>query len=390
MSAELVDDVADSGPEADPTSSPGESATDPATGALLSVRDLCVTFPTEDGDLHAVRGVSYDVFPGEVFGIVGESGSGKSVSTMALMGLLPKSAHITGTARFRDRELLGGPDIRDLRGRKVAMIFQDPMTSLNPVYTIGFQLAEAVRAHHRIPRKQALARAVEMLDLVGIPQARSRANAFPHEFSGGMRQRVMIAMAIINNPDLLIADEPTTALDVTVQAQILEMLVEVKDEVNAAIILITHDLGVIAGMADRVNVMYAGRVVESGTAEQIFDTPRMPYAAGLLGSIPSATKSGEVLTPIKGAPPNMIHAPPGCPFQPRCPIAIDECSSIEPPLAPTDQVAHNAACIRWEHLAEVDDPMALFRQALIETDASVDPTVLAGAPGADPDEGADG
>jgi peptide/nickel transport system ATP-binding protein len=359
VTADIVEPVAD-------TAGNDQLELEPASGALLSVRDLSVTFPTEDGDLHAVRGVSYDVYPGEVFGIVGESGSGKSVSTMALMGLLPKTAHITGSARFRDRQLIDGSDIRDLRGRKIAMIFQDPMTSLNPVYTIGFQLAEAVQAHHRIPRNQAVARAVEMLDLVGIPQAKSRADAYPHEFSGGMRQRVMIAMAIINNPDLLIADEPTTALDVTVQAQILEMLVEVKDQVNAAIILITHDLGVIAGMADRVNVMYAGRVVESGTAEQIFDTPRMPYAAGLLGSIPSARSSGEVLTPIQGAPPNLIRAPDGCPFQPRCPIAVDECGSVEPALEATDQDGHAAACIRWEHLASVEDPRALFRAALIE------------------------
>jgi peptide/nickel transport system ATP-binding protein len=330
---------------------------------LLSVNDLNVTFPTEDGDLYAVRGVSYDVKAGEVFGIVGESGSGKSVSTMALMGLLPSTALITGSALFRGQELLGVPDrdVRGLRGRKMAMIFQDPMTSMNPVYSVGKQLAEAVRAHHRVDPKTAKKRAIEMLDLVGIPQARTRADAYPHEFSGGMRQRAMIAMAIINNPDIIIADEPTTALDVTVQAQILETLLDVKDEVNAAIILITHDLGVIAGMADRVNVMYAGRVVESGTAAQIFDTPRMPYSAGLLGSIPSTQSAGTVLTPIKGAPPSLIRQPEGCPFVPRCPLAIDACHEVEPGLADTDQPKHVAACLRWEELAEVDDARSLFR-----------------------------
>ncbi len=279
------------------------------------------------------------------------------------MGLLPSTARITGSATFRGQELLGVKDreVRSLRGRKMAMIFQDPMTSMNPVYPVGKQLAEAVRAHHRVDPKTAKKRAIEMLDLVGIPQARTRADAYPHEFSGGMRQRAMIAMAIINNPDIIIADEPTTALDVTVQAQILETLLEVKDEVNAAIILITHDLGVIAGTADRVNVMYAGRVVESGTTPQIFDTPRMPYSAGLLGSIPSVTTVGTVLTPIKGAPPSLISPPEGCPFVARCPLAIDECHTHEPDLLETDQLRHVAACIRWESLVGLEDPRSMFR-----------------------------
>ena len=350
-----------------------------ANEPLLVVEDLHVRFPTDDGVLQAVRGVSWEVNEREVLGIVGESGCGKSVSSMALLGLLPATARITGSARFRGQELIGVPDrtIRSLRGRKISMIFQDPMTSMNPVYTVGGQLAEAVRAHYDITNKAARARAIEMLDLVGIPQAKARARSYPHEFSGGMRQRAMIAMAIINNPDVIIADEPTTALDVTVQAQILETLQEVKEEVGAAIILITHDLGVIAGMADRVKVMYAGRIVESGTAEQIFDTPRMPYAAGLLGSIPSIEQTGDVLTPIRGTPPGLVNPPPGCPFVPRCPLAIDECEVHEPDLLETDQPRHEAACIRWEHLSTVEDPRLLFRTGDELVDAGVvDPDLV--------------
>jgi len=350
-----------------------------ANEPLLVVEDLHVRFPTDDGVLQAVRGVSWEVKEREVLGIVGESGCGKSVSSMALLGLLPATARITGSARFRGQELIGVPDrtIRSLRGRKISMIFQDPMTSMNPVYTVGGQLAEAVRAHYDITNKAARARAIEMLDLVGIPQAKARARSYPHEFSGGMRQRAMIAMAIINNPDVIIADEPTTALDVTVQAQILETLQEVKEEVGAAIILITHDLGVIAGMADRVKVMYAGRIVESGTAEQIFDTPRMPYAAGLLGSIPSIEQTGDVLTPIRGTPPGLVNPPPGCPFVPRCPLAIDECEVHEPDLLETDQPRHEAACIRWEHLSTVEDPRLLFRTGDELVDAGVvDPDLV--------------
>ncbi len=352
------------------------------TDAVLAVESLSVTFPTDDGDVRAVRDVSYTLRPREVLGIVGESGCGKSVSAMALLGLLPGSAQITGSARFRGQELIGAPDreLRALRGRKMAMIFQDPMTSMNPVYTIGKQLSEAVRAHFEVSARIAKVRAIEMLDLVGIPQAKDRADSYPHEFSGGMRQRAMIAMAIINNPDVLIADEPTTALDVTVQAQILETLQEVKEEVGAAIILITHDLGVIAGMADRVKVMYAGRVVESGTAEQIFDSPRMPYAAGLLGSIPSIEQTGDVLTPILGTPPSMLNPPPGCPFTPRCPLAIEECDQSEPPLLDTDQPLHEAACIRWEHLATVEDPKMLFRTGdELVAQGIIDPEMAGGA-----------
>jgi peptide/nickel transport system ATP-binding protein len=256
---------------------------------LLAVEDLTVRFPTEDGVVQAVRGVSYTLAEREVLGIVGESGSGKSVSSLAVMGLLPKTARITGRILLEGENVLEmEPKVqRSLRGRRIAMIFQDPMTALNPVYSVGDQLAEAVRSHEAISKKIALGRAADMLALVGIPRPKERLGSYPHEFSGGMRQRVMIAMAVINEPDVIIADEPTTALDVTVQAQILEKLVEVKDAVNAAIVLITHDLGVVAGMANRVLVMYAGRQVEMGTTDQVFKSPRMPYAAGLLGSIPS-------------------------------------------------------------------------------------------------------
>jgi peptide/nickel transport system ATP-binding protein len=333
---------------------------------LLRVEDLAVSFPTEDGVVEAVRGVSYEVKRNEVFAIVGESGCGKSVSTMALMGLLPRTAQITGRARYLEHDLVNQPErkVRGFRGNNISMIFQDPMTSLNPVYTVGRQLAEAVLAHHRVSPRVAKDRAVEMLDLVGIPQARQRANSYPHEFSGGMRQRVMIAMAIINDPEIIIADEPTTALDVTVQAQILDTLLEVKETVGAAIILITHDLGVVAGVADRVGVMYAGRFVEDGTADAVFHRPRMPYTAGLLGSVPSLTSDTGQLIPIQGAPPSLIQPPAGCKFAARCPLVEAQCLGDEPPLFPTDEDAHRSACYRWEHVASHGDATLLFRNGL--------------------------
>jgi peptide/nickel transport system ATP-binding protein len=338
-----------------------------AEGPLLQVDDLSVDFPTEDGVVHAVRGVSYTLAERGVLGIVGESGSGKSVSSMAVMGLLPKSARITGRVLLEGKDVLkmSAPEQRSIRGRKVAMIFQDPMTALNPVYSIGDQLAEAVRSHAAVPKKIALARAAEMLDLVGIPRPKERLGNYPHEFSGGMRQRVMIAMAIINDPDVIIADEPTTALDVTVQAQILEKLVEVKDAVNAAIVLITHDLGVVAGLADHVLVMYAGRPVEVGSTREVFNAPRMPYTAGLLGSIPTLDSQGDRLRPIPGAPPSLINLPPGCPFSPRCPLAIDDCQQAEPALMETDLRDHSAACIRWGTLADLPDPRTIFRKTAV-------------------------
>lgn len=339
---------------------------------LLEVDDLHVTFPSEDGQVLAVRGVSYQVRRGEVFAIVGESGSGKSVSSMALMGLLPPSARITGSARYLGNDLIGIPDrvLRTYRGNRITMIFQDPMTSLNPVYTIGKQLGEIVRAHHRVSPKEARSRAIDALATVGIPQPEQRVDNYPHEFSGGMRQRVMIAMAMMNSPDVIIADEPTTALDVTVQAQILETLMEVKDELGAAIVLITHDLGVVASTADRVAVMYGGRFVETGTVDEIFERPRMPYTLGLLGAIPSVDGSDADLTPIPGTPPSLVNPPPGCPFTPRCAFSIAKCSDNEPELTLTDMVGHRSACHRWEDLAEFDDTGEAFEvPAVIGADA---------------------
>jgi oligopeptide/dipeptide ABC transporter ATP-binding protein len=320
----------------------------PAAGdELLAVRDLTVTFPTGDGDVHAVRGVDYTLSRGEVLGIVGESGSGKSVSSLAVMGLLPKTARIRGSITFQGEELVGLSERRlmKVRGKKIAMIFQDPMTSLNPVYKIGFQVEEAILAHSDISKSQARKRALELLETVGIPFPRNRVEQFPHEFSGGMRQRVVIAIAMANNPDVIIADEPTTALDVTVQAQVLEALRVAQRETGAAMVLITHDLGVVAGQADRVLVMYAGKPVELGTVDDIYYSPRMPYTLGLLGSLPRLDANrAQRLTPIQGAPPSLLSLPPGCPFMPRCPMAEEVCAEQEPDLLPTDDPAHAAAC----------------------------------------------
>jgi len=314
---------------------------------LLAVNDLTVDFPTADGVVRAVRGVSYELRAGEVLGIVGESGSGKSVSSMAVMGLLPKTAQINGSITYRGEELLGSTEkqFMEIRGRKIAMIFQDPMTSLNPVYKIGFQLAEAVLAHHDLSRQEARKRALELLEIVGIPFPSKRIDQYPHEFSGGMRQRVVIAIAMANNPDVIIADEPTTALDVTVQAQVLESLRTAQQETGAAMVLITHDLGVVAGQADRVLVMYAGKPVEIGSVDDIYYNPRMPYTLGLLGSLPRLDVGrAERLTPIKGAPPSLLSLPPGCPFMPRCPLAKDQCAEQEPELLSTGAPGQAAAC----------------------------------------------
>ncbi|CAA9240717.1 MAG: Oligopeptide transport ATP-binding protein OppD [uncultured Corynebacteriales bacterium] len=329
-----------------------------STDAVLSVDDLNVRFPTEDGVVHAVRGVSFDLRPGEVLGIVGESGSGKSVTSLAIMGLLPGSAQLTGSVKFRGRELLGLNDrqMSVVRGKSVAMVFQDPMTSLDPVYKIGVQIAETVRQHDKnLSRQAAKARAVDLLKLVGIPNAADRVDSYPHEFSGGMRQRVVIAIAIANQPEVIIADEPTTALDVTVQAQVLEVLKTAQDETGAATVLITHDLGVVAGMVDRVLVMYAGRAVEKGTVEDVFYRARMPYSIGLLGSMPRID-AGERqrLTPIKGSPPSLINPPPGCPFGPRCPLHYAQCDVAEPDLRQVDGAGHVAACIRVDEIVQTD------------------------------------
>jgi peptide/nickel transport system ATP-binding protein len=309
--------------------------------------------------VHAVRGVSYEVRRGETLGIVGESGSGKSVSSMAVMGLLDKTARVTGSIKFRGTELLGLKDkvMSDVRGNKIAMIFQDPMTSLDPVYKVGAQIAETLRVHNKdITRKAARARAIELLKIVGIPNAEERVDSYPHEFSGGMRQRVVIAIAMANDPDVIIADEPTTALDVTVQATVLEAIKAAQRETGAALVLITHDLGVIAGMADRVLVMYAGRAVELGVVDDVFYRPRMPYTVGLLNSLPRLdVDEKERLTPIVGTPPSLQKLPPGCPFGPRCPLHIPECSAAEPDLREVDgHEKHLAACIRTKELEGQD------------------------------------
>ncbi len=322
---------------------------------ILDVQDLTVDFPTDDGVVRAVRGVGFKLGAGEVLGIVGESGSGKSVTSLAIMGLLPRGAKIRGSARFRGRDLLklSEREMTGIRGKQISMIFQDPMTSLNPVYTVGWQLQEAILAHQEISKKQAWERAVSLLDLVGIPNPRDRASCYPHEFSGGMRQRAVIAVSLTNDPDVIVADEPTTALDVTVQAQVLDTLERIQEQTEAAIILITHDLGVVAGMADKVLVMYAGKPVEVGSVDDIYYRPRMPYTLGLLGSLPRLdAKGAERLTPIKGAPPSLVNLPAGCPFSPRCPMSRPHCEQEEPLLREVGgDAGHVAACHYSEELA---------------------------------------
>jgi oligopeptide/dipeptide ABC transporter ATP-binding protein len=323
---------------------------------LLSIRDLVVEFRTEDGVVHAVDGVSYDLFPGEILGIVGESGSGKSVSTLALLGLIPQPPGriASGTAMFQGRDLLTlkKKALRDVRGMEVAMIFQDPMTSLNPVLTIGKQLGEAIKTHFPKEKKDVVKqRVIDLLDLVGVPNPETRYGQYPHEFSGGMRQRAMIAMAMSNSPSLLIADEPTTALDVTIQAQVLEVLKRVQQQTDAGTILITHDLGIVAELCDRVLVMYAGHIVESGDVATIFRSPRHPYTIGLMDSLPKLTEDEDWLRPIPGAPPSLIDLPTGCPFHPRCFLAQgrERCRTERPPLSGVEG-EHAAACHFSEEL----------------------------------------
>jgi oligopeptide transport system ATP-binding protein len=314
---------------------------------LLSVQDLRVQFWTRRGTIHAVNGVSFDIAAGETLGIVGESGCGKSVTSLAVLGILPRAGRVTsGTAHFGGRDLLELSDreLRRIRGREIAMIFQDPMTSLNPVLTVGRQIREALKTHFGMGRREGESRAVELLARVGIPSAKSRVGDYPHQFSGGMRQRVMIAMALACRPKLLIADEPTTALDVTIQAQILEILRELVAEQDSALILITHDLGVVAGMCERVNVMYAGMFVETGTATQLFASPRHPYTLGLLQSIPRLDAvRHERLRPIEGRPRDMLSPPQACPFQPRCAYEVDESRREVPPLVELER-GHFVAC----------------------------------------------
>src|SRR5690606_25851429 len=318
-------------------------------------KDLTVTFPNASGGVKAVRGVNYQVGEGEFLGIVGESGSGKSVSSLAVMGLLPSSAQVEGEILYKGASLLTKSDkqLSRLRGQEMTMIFQDPLSALTPVYTIGQQIEEALTLHDkRLDARTAEKRAIELLKIVGIPAPERRVKAFPHEFSGGMRQRAMIAIAMANDPALIIADEPTTALDVTIQAQILEVLQKAKEVTGAAVVLITHDLGVVAGNVDRVAVMYAGKLVETGPVDDIFGTPRMPYTMGLLRSVPNMLRAGkDRLVPLEGRPPLLSALPKGCPFAPRCPAAQDICRQVEPELE-VDLGAHRrVACHRADEIA---------------------------------------
>jgi oligopeptide/dipeptide ABC transporter ATP-binding protein len=329
----------------------------PLGDPVLSIKDLAVQFTTDDGIVKAVDGITYDVYPGETLGIVGESGSGKSVSTMSILGLIPQPPGkiVSGEANFKGRDLLklSKKQLRRVRGNEMAIIFQDPMTSLNPVMKIGYQLGEAIRAHHPKEKDDAIReKVIGLLRTVGIPEPERRFDQYPHEFSGGMRQRAMIAMAISNNPALLIADEPTTALDVTIQAQILTVLKKAQEETDAATIMITHDLGLIAELADRVIVMYAGKIVEIGDVHTIFAAPRHPYTVGLMESLPRLTVDEDWLRPIPGQPPSLINRPPGCPFHPRCFLSQGRkrCREEEPPLRPitAGYGPHQTAC----HFAE--------------------------------------
>ncbi|CAN3982872.1 ABC transporter ATP-binding protein [Kitasatospora purpeofusca] len=333
---------------------PARAAAPAGGDPYLSVRDLRIHFDTDDGLVRSVDGVSFDLAKGRTLGIVGESGSGKSVTSLGIMGLhRSKRARITGEIRLDGEDLVAaGPDrVRELRGRQMAMIFQDPLTAMHPYYTVGQQIVEAYRVHHpQATKKQARARAVEMLDRVGIPQPDRRVDDYPHQFSGGMRQRAMIAMALVNDPSLLIADEPTTALDVTVQAQILDLIRDLQEEFGSAVIIITHDLGVVAELADDILVMYGGKCVERGPAETLFDSPEHPYTWGLLGSMPRLDRElQERLVPVKGTPPSLINVPSGCAFHPRCPYAAltGGRSTEETPGLTEVAPGHHAAC----HLA---------------------------------------
>src|ERR671929_1003300 len=327
---------------------------------LLDVRGLKTHFFTDEGVVRAVDGVDLYIDKGETLGVVGESGCGKSVTALSLMRLIPQPPGkiVSGQVHFDGRDLLKlrEDDMRKIRGNDIAMIFQDPMTSLNPVLTIGRQISEALELHKSMNRSQARERTIELLELVGIPSARSRVDDYPHQFSGGMRQRVMIAMALSCDPKVLLADEPTTALDVTIQAQILDLIKRLREELGMAIIMITHDLGVVAGIADRINVMYAGYIVETGSSDEIFHNPRHPYTLGLLKSIPRLDEPRkEKLVPIEGLPPDLVDPPPGCPFQPRCPYAIERCVPENPSLEPVVP-GHRIAC--WVDVTGGQEPHA--------------------------------
>jgi len=320
---------------------------------LLEVKDLATYFYTPEGVVKAVDGITYDLEEGEILGLVGESGCGKSVSALSIMRLIQRPGrNVAGEVNFNGQDLLklNNTEMRRIRGKDIAMIFQEPMTSLNPVLTVGRQLTEALQLHLHMEKKQANDRAGELLEMVGIPEGRNRLKDHPHQFSGGMRQRVMIAMALSCNPKLLIADEPTTALDVTIQAQILELVQQLGREFGTAVLVITHNLGVVARYADRVNVMYAGKIIERGTAREIYGNPRHPYTLGLLGSVPRLDEPKKAtLQPIEGLPPDLIGLPPGCAFRPRCKYAIDRCATDTPPLMEVSE-GHTAACWVSEQL----------------------------------------
>ncbi|MFF2041279.1 ABC transporter ATP-binding protein [Kitasatospora sp. NPDC058170] len=330
----------------------------PYEGPLLDVRDLHVEFVTREGVAKAVNGVNYSVRAGETLAVLGESGSGKSVTAQAIMGILdmPPARIPQGEIRFRGQDMLkmGKEERRKIRGQKIAMIFQDALSSLNPVLTVGFQLGEMFRAHHGTSRKEARAKAVELMERVRIPAAKERVGDYPHQFSGGMRQRIMIAMALALEPDLIIADEPTTALDVTVQAQVMDLLAELQAEFHMGLILITHDLGVVADVADKIAVMYAGRIVETAPVHELYGRPAHPYTRGLLDSIPRLDQKGQELYAIKGLPPNLLRIPPGCAFNPRCPRAQDICRAEVPQLFQvteddgTESAGRGSACFFWK------------------------------------------
>jgi peptide/nickel transport system ATP-binding protein len=351
------------------------------TTAVLSATDLSVTFPTKEGPVRAVRDVSFTLERGETLGIVGESGSGKSTVALAALGLLPASAKVSGSVLVHGREVVGldEKDLAKIRSTTIAYIPQDPLTALNPAFPVGWQVAETIWTRGIMSKEQARKRAVELLDVVGIPNAAGRAGDYPHEFSGGQRQRIVIAIAMANDPDVMVADEPTTALDVTIQAQVLDALKAARDTTGASLLLITHDLGVVAGMADKVMVMYAGKAVETASVDAVFGNTKMPYTLGLLGSLPRLDSDGtEPLRPIPGSPPSLISLPPGCPFAPRCPAVIDRCLTEEPRLLTVDS-GHDAACHRTNQLP--NDGVNLFAPTAADTEeiAAVQEAMLASA-----------
>jgi len=352
--------------QAQTTTSPQAGASPTGGQPLLEVKNLKTQFFTQDGVVKAVDDVSFYVMPGETLGVVGESGSGKSMTGLSIMRLIPNPPGkiVNGEVSFNGRDILKMSDeqVRSIRGNDIAMIFQDPMTSLNPVLTINRQISESLQLHMGMNKEQAKRRAIELLGMVGIPNPESRVNQYPHQFSGGMRQRVMIAMALSCNPKLLIADEPTTALDVTIQAQILDLMRNLQTETGTGVIMITHSMGVVAGMADRVQVMYAGHIVETASTEEIFANPRHPYTVGLMKSIPRLdARSKEKLQPIRGLPPDLIDLPDMCPFVPRCNYAREKCEQKNPPLLEV-KPGHQSACWFWEEVHREDDQDAVARE----------------------------